>query len=172
MRRPDPRPRRPGPCLALGAFATLVTGCGYTYGLEAGAKPGAETIAVLVVDNQSFRQRLEQPLDSAIYRALAQHSALVPDVVGRADLILRTTIQAIDGQTIVRGGVAPVREGGLLYSANVELLDGATGEVLRERTVVDRAEFRIPVDETERSANLEAAADLARKIVLALEADI
>jgi len=44
-----------------------------------------------------------------------------------------------------------------------------TGERLVDHVVADRAEFRDPIGEDLTSARREMVADLARKIVLALE---
>jgi hypothetical protein len=85
---------------------------------------------------------------------------------------LTVALTDIQGGSLVgAGGGFPVREGSLDFTAEVTLSDRSSGAVLRRVRVLDRAEFRSPVGETEASATSEASSDLARKIVLALEAD-
>jgi hypothetical protein len=156
--------------LAAG-LAAVLAGCGYSAGYEDFGPPG-RTVAVRVVDNRSFRQRIELPLTRQILEQLTIHGDLRPAKAARADTVLEVVLTDVQGQTLVGAGQGfPVREGSLDFVAEVRLRDGPSGTLLREATVLDRAEFRSPVGETENSALAEASYDLARKIVLALEDD-
>jgi hypothetical protein len=168
----DPKQRcRIGAAL-IAASLGLAPGCGYTYGLDSGAAGDARTVAVEVVRNDSFRQLLERPLNDELYRALAEYSMLVPARRDRADVVLTARLQGITGEAVVPGGrLSPIREGALVYSVEVRLVERRSGRVLREASFRDRTEFRVPVGEDEDSANLEAARDIARRIVLALDDD-
>lgn len=148
--------------------AALLAACGYTVGYQ---EPG-RGIAVRVADNRTFRQRIEIPLTRAIIEQLPIHSGYVP-VSGRdADRVLEVAIADVRGRSMVGPGAGfPVREGALDFTVEARLRDASSGAVLRELQVVDRAEFRLPVGESEVSAIDEAVHDLARKIVLALEDD-
>ena len=154
------------------AVLGILGSCGYTQGFDPTIAAGARTVAVQVVRNDSFRQKLERPLNREIYDALATHTGLVPAAnSASADVVLSVRIHDILGQSIVRGGRTPLREGGLVYQVEVELRDARSGTVLRRAQFDDRAEFRTPIGETETTANREAAFDMARRIVLALDED-
>ncbi|MGA0868474.1 MAG: LPS assembly lipoprotein LptE [Planctomycetota bacterium] len=156
---------------ALVTLAMALSGCGYSLGYDDFGPPG-RTVAVQVVDNRSFRQRVELDLTRQILEELTIHGDLRPADRRRADTVLEVTLADVTGRTLVGAGQGfPVREGALEFVCEVRLLDGATGHVLRETEIRDRAEFRAPVGETEATAYAEASYDLARKIVLALEAD-
>ncbi len=147
----------------------LLTGCGYSMGYEdAGA---VRSIAIRVAGNETFRQRLEIPLTRELNRAMHVYTDYRPASFSNADAILSVDIVDIRGRNLVSAGGLPVQEGALDFTAEVKLLDRRSGEVLRQLTRVDQAEFRIPVGESETSAELEAVSDLARKILLALEGD-
>ena len=151
-------------CLLAGA------GCGYTLGLD-NFGPTGRTIAVGVVDNRTFRQKVDIPLTREIYVALAEHSNLRPATPDVADTLLDVEIIDIRGRNLVGKGNTPVAEGALDFAVHSVLRDGRSGAILREAHLVDRATFRIDVGETEGTATSEAVSQLARKIVLALEAE-
>ncbi|MHC5062412.1 MAG: LPS assembly lipoprotein LptE [Planctomycetota bacterium] len=156
--------------IGTGLTACLLLGsCGYSMGYQdSGA---VRSIAVEVAGNQTFRQRLEIPLTRELNRALHVYSDYQPASFSTADAILSVEIVDIRGRNLVSAGGLPVQEGALDFTAEVKLRDRRSGELLRQLTRVDQAEFRIPVGESETSAELEAVSDLARKIVLALEGD-
>lgn len=165
------RTRTRGGALLLLLQLSALTGCGYSLGYDDFGPPG-RTVAVQVVDNRSFRQRVEIDLTRQILQELTIHGDLRPADRAHADTVLEVELVDVTGRTLVGSGQGyPVREGALDFVCEVRLLDGATGHVLREAEIRDRAEFRGPVDETEATAYAEASYDLARKIVLALEAD-
>jgi hypothetical protein len=144
-----------------------VAGCGYTMGFDE-PTGGVRTIAVAVVDNRTFRQRIEIPLTRAIHEAIPIYSGLRLASHSTADRILSAELQDIRGRNLVPGS-PPVREGALDFAVLVRLTERTTGTVLVEREIIDRAEFRSTIGENQTSAQAEAVSDLARKIVLALE---
>ena len=157
--------------LATLFVAVVLTCCGYATGFDLPSR-GIRTVAVEVAGNQSFRQRVEIPLTAEINRALPLHAGLTPVSYDQADSVLSVEIQDIRGRSLIQGRrTDPVREGALDFSVRVILRDRASGTILTDRRVFDRAEFRSPLAETEETAIAEAARDLARKIALALEAD-
>lgn len=144
-------------------------GCGYT--MAAGfAGGGRRTVAVEVAGNATFRQRLELPLTREILSALPVYTPLLPGSPQSSDTVLRVEIQDVVDRTLVTGS-KPVLEGALVFSVRARLIDRRSGAVLMDRVVRERAEFRGPVGENARTARDEGIADLARKIVLALEPD-
>jgi hypothetical protein len=145
-------------------------GCGYTAGYDA-SRSGPRTVAVRIAGNETFRQRQEQLLTRELAQAVTVYSSMRPTTFAAADAILEVDIVDIRTRPLVQGRPEPMTEGALAYAVSARLVDRRSGAVLRERRVLDRAEFRTSVGENEASAGQEAAADLARKIVLALEAD-
>ena len=64
----------------------------------------------------------------------------------------------------------PVREGSLEFTVHVRILDRRSGRTIVDRHLIDRAEYRTPIGQNLDTATIELVSDLARKIVLALEA--
>lgn len=157
--------RRPAAFAAL-----LLTACGYTFGSGL-REQGVRTIALAVVGNDSFRQRLEVQLGAALARELPVSTDLRLADLATADAVLRVTIGDVRERTLVTGNRQdPVREGALESAVHMEL-QGRDGRVLLRRQVLDRTEFRSPIGEDLTSARSELVEDLARKIALALESD-
>ena len=141
--------------------------CGYTLG----STTEVRTVAIQVAGNETMRQRLELALTRALQEALVVYSPLRPAARDRADAILEVTIEGARNRAVVVGRPEPLSEGSLALAVSVRLVDARSGENLRQFRVQDRAEFRAAVGETESDAVREAAIDLARKIVLGLEAE-
>jgi len=158
------------PKIAIAASMVLAAACGYQAGFPM-RHEGIRTVAVEVVGNQTFRQRLEIPLTRALHEALSEHSALVVTSPDRADARLVVDLVDAQGMALAVGGSAPIKEGALELAIRVRLLRLPGGQTVLERRIVDRAEFRVPVGENLQSATRESAHDLARKIVLSLEPD-
>ena len=163
-------PRRSPACRALALVLAGLGGCGYTMGSGLAAK-GVRTVALDVVANDTFRQRLEVELGLALARELPVSSDLVLADRRRADAILKVVFTAADERTLVIGGLdSPVREGAFEGRVRVQLVR-PDGTLLLERAVLDRTEFRSPIGENLTTARQELIEDLARKIALALSTD-
>lgn len=161
-----------GPRPALAALAAglalLPAGCGYTFGSGMQAR-GIRTVALAVVTNQSFRQRLEVELAAKLARELPVSTDLRLATRGNADARLEVQIDEARERTLVPGSAAdPVREGTLAAAVTMRLI-APDGRVLIERVLLDRTEFRSPIGENLTSARAELVNDLARKIALALD---
>jgi hypothetical protein len=163
--------------LAL-AIALLAAACGYSMGSGLPER-GVRTIALDVVGNDTFRQRLEAELGAALARELPVSSDLTLADRSRADAVLDVVLQSADERTLVvgrRDGANPilsdpVREGAFAAAVWIRLV-GRDGTVVVERRITDRSEFRSPIGEDLTSARKELVEDLARKIALALETDV
>lgn len=161
----NPAARIPG---AVAAAALLVAGCGYTFGTGLHER-GIRSVALTLVGNETFRQRLEVELAAALARELPISTDLRLADAGSADAVLEVTIREVRERTLVPGTTAtPVREGALAAAVSMRLLSRG-GRLLAEQVLLDRTEFRDPVGEDLTSARGELAADLARKIALALD---
>jgi hypothetical protein len=148
-----------------------VGGCGYAFGSGL-PEQGVRTISLAVVGNETYRQRLEVELGSALARELPVSTDLVLADRRRADAILQVVFTDARERTLVSGSrTDPVREGALEAAVRMRLVR-RDGTVLLERRLLDRTEFRDPIGEDLSSARAELAEDLARKIALALESDL
>lgn len=148
----------------------LCGACGYSFGTQL-SQQGIRTVAVRVVDNETFRHRLEIPLTRQINNELVNLTDLVPASEATADAVLVVEIADAFERTLVIGDstTAPVQEGALVMRVNSRLIQGDR-EVI-DRQILDQAEFRVPIGETLESATAELVFDMARKIVLSLETD-
>ena len=155
------------------AFGTglllVLTACGYTMGFA--GKTGIRTIAIEVVRNETFRQRIERPLTRELYRDLNIYTDYRRAPQAIADAILTVTLLDVRNRTLVTGSVTPVEEGSLAVVADVRLLDRRSGDVIMNRRIRDIAEYRVPLGENQETAGAELVSDLSRKIMLALEGD-
>jgi hypothetical protein len=152
-------------CLLL-----LPSACGYTFGAGLD-RHGVRTVALEVVGNDTYRQRLEAELGSALARELPVSSDLELADRRTADAILQVVLTDINERTLVAGSsLDPVREGAFEGKVWARLVR-RNGEVLLDRRILDRTEFRSPIGEDLTSARSELVEDLARKIALALADD-
>lgn len=166
----SPRRRQRRWLAAIAAQALLAAGCGYTVGSGLPAR-GIRTVALDVVANDTYRQRLEVELSQALARELPVSSDLVLADRRRADAILQVVFTAADENTLVIGGLdSPVREGSFEGRVRMRLVR-PDGSLVLERLVLDRTEFRSPIGENLTSARQELVEDLARKVALALTDD-
>lgn len=153
------------------ALLTAVAGCGYTQG-SGMDRLGVQTVALDVVGNDTFRQRLEVDLSQALARELPVSSDLMLADRRTADATLQVLLTDDSEYTLVAGArTDPVREGAFSAAVWVRLV-GRDGRLVLERRIVDRTEFRSPIGEDLTSARAELVNDLARKIALSLESDI
>lgn len=158
--------------------AALLASCGYTTGSGLHAR-GVRTVHLRAVENDTYRQRLEADLSAAVSRELSVSSDLLPGTLERADAVLDLRIVSEREQTLVMGNPndptappeaqVPTLEGAQQVRVHVVLTERRTGKKLVDKTVLDRAEFRNTLNEDLTTARTELVADLARKIVLALE---
>lgn len=156
------------PPRVLAWLALPIAGCGYTVGSGLDSL-GVRTVALDVVGNDTFRQRLEVDLGQALARELPVTSDVVLADARTADAVLEVLFTDAEERTLVPGGRQdPVREGAFRAAVWVRLV-GRDGRNVLERRITDRTEFRSPIGEDLSSARQELVEDLARKIALALE---
>ncbi len=155
---------------AIVLLALASAACGYTFGTGLD-RVGVRSVALDVVGNETYRQRLEAELSRALSRELPVSTDLRLADRRDADAVVRVVITDARERTLVTGGRSdPVREGALESAVTMKVVR-RDGSVLLERTLLDRTEFRTPIGEDLTSARGELVDDLARKIALALESD-
>lgn len=160
---------RLGAGIGLGC-ALLAAGCGYAFGSGL-PQQGVRTVALFVVGNDTYRQRLEVELGAALARELPVSTDLTLADRRQADALLQVVFTDARERTLVTGSrTDPVREGALEAAVKLRLVR-RDGTLLLERPLLDRTEFRTPIGENLSSARVELAEDLARKIALALESE-
>ncbi|MCA8948901.1 MAG: hypothetical protein KDE27_05320 [Planctomycetes bacterium] len=152
--------------LAAPFAALALAACGYTFGSGLRER-GLRTVALTLVGNETWRQRLEVELSAALARELPVSTDLRLATAAQADATLEVTIAEAKERTLVPGAT-PVLEGTLAAAVSMRLV-GRDGKPLLERVLLDRTEFRDPIGENLTSARAELANDLARKIALALD---
>ena len=150
-------------------FLLALGSCGYASGSGLHDQ-NIRTVQIRAVANDTFRQLLEVELSVAVSRELVVSSDLLPGG-NDSDAILELRILNDRELTIVSGtrATTPVREGAIESVVQVRLLNRRNGKLVIDRTVRDRAEFRDPLGQNLTTAEENLVADLARKIVLALE---
>lgn len=155
--------------LSLLVLVMGATGCGYTMGFT--SKAGIHTVAIQVVRNETFRQRIERPLTRELYKELNVYTDYRRAPISTADAILTVTLTDIRNQTLVQGSTTPVEEGSIAVVADVKLQDRRSGDLVVSRQIRDIGEYRVPLGEDQETAVAELVSDLAKKIMLALEGD-
>lgn len=167
--------------IALLWLTSLLLGsCGYTVGFAAGdgLAPGGR-IGLQVVGNETLRQRFELPITRNLQEQLPIHAGLRPVAPGRAESTLEVEIVDVRNRSMAGPGRPettpglpprniPVREGALEFGVLARVRNAIDGEIIREWQVLDRAELRIAVGETEDTALAESSFDIARKIATRL----
>jgi hypothetical protein len=153
------------------ALPLALAACGYAFGSGLD-RLGVRTIALDVVGNDTFRQRLEADLSSQLSRRLFVRSGVMFADHASADAVLQVVLTDVEERTLVTGERNdPVREGAFIAAVWMKVVD-RSGKVVLERRIQDRTEFRSPIGEDLTTARAELVEDLADKIALALEEDL
>ena len=151
--------------LAAGFLA--LQGCGYVQGYSAQSL-GVRTVAIRAVANETLLQGIDQQLSVRLGQDLTPMTGLVPARWSAADAVLEVSFLQAGGQALIAGGQGSQQEGSVWFECQAVLRDRSTGRVLHESKHADRAEYRLAVGESRRSAYDEAVADLSRKILISL----
>jgi hypothetical protein len=153
--------------LALLMFLTAATvGCGWHAGLVAPA--GAERVRIEFFENRSLLPNLEQPLEVALTSAVLERVPIASAGAGPADLILRGRILDFRRRAGVRSQENVQLESGDELTIEAELVDAATGRILRSSRRSLAAGFAI---DPLRSAATTSDEPLARERLLRNLAD-
>ena len=125
----------------------LLGACGYSFGTGLHER-GVHSVALEIVGNETFRQRFENDLSSALARELPVSADLELADRATADSILQVVLTQADERTLVAGDRSqPVREGAIEGRVTMRLV-GRDGRLLLERRILDRTEFRSTIGES------------------------
>ncbi|HEX6811304.1 MAG TPA: hypothetical protein VF384_06755 [Planctomycetota bacterium] len=154
--------------LALLAAGALLAACGYTFGTGLDER-GVRSIALTVVGNETYRQRLEAELGQELARELPVRTDLMLADRRTADATVHVVLTDARERTLVTGVRSqPVTEGAFEATVRMRLVK-RDGTVLLDQRLLDRTEFRSPIGEDLTSARREIVIALAKKITDALQ---
>jgi hypothetical protein len=174
-------PRAALAAAGLAALAGALSGCGYGAGFR--ARAGVESVAVPVFENRSLRREVEFPLTEAVVREVQRRTPLAVLPEGRADLVLRGTIESFEQRVLVEGARDEVLESVAVIAVGVVGVDregrevfrytGAAGSPAAQRAsgpaIVEQAQFAEARGESIARPTSDAFVDLAERIVMLLE---
>lgn len=150
------------------ALPLLLAACGYDVGFGA-HELGVRTVAIVTVENDTFRQGLDRALTRQLGRDLTQYTGLVPGGPESADARLEVRLRDATGRSISEGVGTAILEGAVLLAVEVRLVERVSGRVLYRNKHADWAEFRTQVGEGLQGALAEATRDLSRRILIGVD---
>lgn len=154
---------------ALVAVLCLLPACGYQTGSM--MPPGIESIAVGIVENDTYYRHAEVTYTRELTRELVRRAHVDVRHRGEADAVLTGRILTIPRITLVEDEFDRLLEAGVIVRVEVKLDDPRTGLPIIEPFVVSRrAEFVVPRPENLQSAIDEAVRDAARDVVHRIQA--
>ncbi|MHC4923915.1 MAG: LPS assembly lipoprotein LptE [Planctomycetota bacterium] len=161
---------RAAPFAAIG-LVLLVAGCGYRFG-PAPVVNDARSVALPLFENRTFRRGVETDLGRLLVTEVKSRTALVIGHEGSADLVVKGAIVNIEEKVMSQDKDQVIRESSIIVTAEVNVLDGRTGEpVVPRMRLTEREPFVPRIGESVRSARIEALKRLASDVVDRLEAD-
>jgi len=153
----------------LAAALAALCGCGYSTGSL--VPEGRRTIAVPVFDNPTRRHDLEFELTRAVVEEIHSRTSLrVVSPSDSPDLVLKGSLVEVDEDVLSHSDDQRIRESAYFLTAEIEVVDGRSGEtVVAKGRVSERESFVPGVGENARTAREEAGRALAERIVQRLE---
>jgi len=123
-------------------FATLLgaIGCGYS-SRRLVSQPGVSSIAVLQFDNATYRRDLEFRLTRAVAEEVRARTSWRIASPSTADALLRGTIRSAETRVLAESNDQTLIEERFRVVVDVELVERATGRVLRRYATFGRQEF-------------------------------
>ena len=161
-----------GRALATAALAALV-GCSYSSERLVVAR-GVSSVAVFQFDNQTYRRDLEFRLTRAVADEIRARTSWRIESPSAADAILKGTIRSADTGVLAEASDRTPIAQRLRIVADVELIERATGKVLRRFTAAGRQEYTPGRfgESLEGSATDVTVMSLAEDVVQGLERPI
>ncbi|MFT7619903.1 MAG: hypothetical protein ACI97A_003560 [Planctomycetota bacterium] len=145
----------------------VLPSCGYS--TNSLMPSGVDRIAVDVFGNDTFYREIEFQLTREITAEINHRAALRVSRRRNADAVLTGKIVSVSRPTMVETRNNLVSEQAVLVTAAVELRSVATGKLLANFVLANRAEFVVERGESLQSAFDEALKDLAEDIINELE---
>ncbi len=159
---------------ALGVLAALtLTGCAYSSSRLV-AQRGVSTIAVAQFDNQTYRRDLEFRLTRAVAEEVRARTSWRLESPATADAILKGTIRSAETGVLAQTSNATPIAQRFSVVVDVELIERASGRVLRRFTTSTRQEYTPNMfgETLEGSATDTVTTALAEDVVEGLERPI
>jgi len=155
-----------GPALLLAA-AAFAPGCGY----EAGwIRPdGGRTIAVDVIENDTFRRELEFFLTQRLHEEIQSRSGLRIASRDAADLVMTGRIVDVRERVVSETRRDDVFESHVTVWVTFRVVERRTGALRKEFTLADSGRFFASAGEDSETGAREAFSSLARRAVENLE---
>jgi hypothetical protein len=154
---------------ALAAALAAICGCGYSTGSL--VPKDRKTIAVPVFANPTRRHDLEFEVTRAVVEEIHSRTSLV--VVAPSDspdLVLKGALVDVDEEVLSHADDQRIRESAYFLTAEIEVVDGRSGEAVVKKSRVTERESYVPsIGENARTAREEAGRALAERIVHRLE---
>lgn len=172
-RRRPPIRARSGPCGVILALGLVLLGSGCVAFAKGGLFPeDGDEVWVEYFDNRTFFRDVEFRLtEQVVAEVLSRPGLQLSRSREEAEVILSGRVTQV-GQTVLSEDAARTVES--VYSTVtviVDVLDAATGEVLRTRQLSQRGEYVPPQGETDQTAREFVFELLARDIVRELETE-
>jgi hypothetical protein len=151
-------------------MAVLLTGCaGYRLGPTNDQVAGARAIAIVPFLNDTLEARLTDPLTAALRKEFQRDGTFRLAAATEADVIVRGTVTQYRRRVIslAPNDLATGEDYRLEMSVKINVVDRATGKVVRDELVMGSTIIRVTNDltSTERQAMPLLAQDTARRIV-------
>ena len=155
------------------ALTSALGGCGYS-SRRLIEERGISSIAIQQFDNATYRRDLEFRLTRALAEEVRARTSWRIETPARADAILRGTIRSAETRVLAEAADRTKIAERLRIAVDVELVERATGRVLRQYVVAARQEYTAGrFGETlEGSVTDVVATSLALEIVAGLERPI
>jgi len=155
----------------LAVCAGLWLGCaGYQAGTTNGVIAGASTVQVKFFENETFEPRLATAVNRAMKREFQKDGTYALETQSEGDLIVTGTLLDFrrNGVSYKPGDVLTVQDYTLQLTADITVLNSATGEQVYRGTLTGTSTVRVGNDLSagQRQAIPIIAAELAEQAVL------
>ncbi len=157
---------------ALAGFLVAAgIGCaGYQWGPTNGRTAGAQSLQVVFFENETFEPRLATAVNRAMKHEVQRDGTYALETQTEGDFVMKGRLVDFrrNGVSYKPGDVLTVQDYTMQLSAEVTVINAATGEEVFRRTITGRSTVRVGDDLTagQRQAVPIIAAELAEQAIL------
>jgi hypothetical protein len=148
---------------AIGAFAAVLSGCGYS--TKSLLPEGVRTVAIDIFANDTYYREIEFRLARELSQEVNTRTTWKLDKKRNAEALISGRILSVQRPTLIENDADRVSEQAVILRAEVRLESLKDARLLDRFVVANRAEFIVERAETLDTAFAEAIADLAEQIV-------